>query len=87
MAAPILSRQGYKQHAPIGRIRNDGDIRKRVNIQRILQRSLKRQTQRQIGICQERGGKVSTARIFCARKSATVTVWLAVLVLTSVLVR
>src|SRR5271167_4982150 len=33
------------------------------------------------------GGKDSTARTFRARKSATVTVWLNVLVLTSVLVR
>ena len=32
------------------------------------------------------GGNVNTARTFCPRKSATVTVWLMVLVLTSVLV-
>ena len=50
LAAPILARQGQKQNAPIRRIRDDRDIRQRVNIERVLQRSLKSQTESQIGI-------------------------------------
>src|ERR1700688_1564676 len=50
LAALILAWQGHEQDTPIRRVRDDGDIRKRVNIQRVLQRSGKGQTECQIGI-------------------------------------
>jgi len=54
LAALVLARQGQKQDAPVCRVRNDSDIRKRVNVQSVLQRSGKGQAKRQIGIGRSR---------------------------------
>src|SRR5258708_26314092 len=54
LAALVLVRQGDKQDAPVRRVRDDGDIRKRLNIQRILQRSRDGQTDGKIGIARGR---------------------------------
>jgi len=55
LAAPLLARQRHEQDAPVRRVRDDGDICERVNIERVLQRSRKGQTERQIGIGRSRG--------------------------------